>query len=91
MSRSGKRLRTGEDDGEGEEEDGDFDPMAFYRFDFQKKNLSKSVLAFSRQQQQEMLQQAAKHVEKTNEEIVRVQVETFALQLSLDNLNEGGG
>ena len=28
-----------------------------------------------RQQQQEMLQQAAKHVEKTNEEIVRVQVE----------------
>ena len=41
---------------------------------FKKKNLSKSVLAFSRQQQQEMLQQAAKHVEKTNEEIVRVQV-----------------
>ena len=58
---------------------------------FRKKNLSKSVLAFSRQQQQEMLQQAAKHVEKTNEEIVRVQVETFVLQLSLDNLNEGGG
>ena len=28
-----------------------------------------------RQQQQEMLQQAAKHVEKTNDEIVRVQVE----------------
>ena len=91
MSRSGKRLRTGEDDGEGEEEDGDFDPMAFYRFDFQKEKLSKSVLAFSRQQQQEMLQQAAKHVEKTNEEIVRVQVGTFVLQFSLDNLNEGGG
>ena len=32
MSRSGKRLRTGEDEGEGEEEDGDFDPMAFYRW-----------------------------------------------------------
>ena len=39
MSRSGKRLRTGEDDGEGEEEDGDFDPMAFYRFDFLKEKL----------------------------------------------------
>ena len=58
---------------------------------FKKKNLSKSVLAFSRQQQQEMLQQAAKHVEKTNEEIVRVQVGTLVLQFSLDNLNEGGG
>ena len=58
---------------------------------FKKKNLSKSVLAFSRQQQQEMLQQAAKHVEKTNEEIVRVQVGTFVLQFSHDNLNEGGG
>ena len=32
MSRSGKRLRTGEEEGEGEEEDGDFDPMAFYRW-----------------------------------------------------------
>ena len=32
MSRSGKRLRTGDDEGEGEEEDGDFDPMAFYRW-----------------------------------------------------------
>ena len=53
--------------------------------------MSKSVFAFSRQQQQEMLQQAAKHVEKTNEEIVRVQVGTLVLQFSLDNLNEGGG
>ena len=44
MSRSGKRLRTGEDDGEGEEEDGDFDPMAFYRFDFQKEKLVKICL-----------------------------------------------
>ena len=34
MSRSGKRLRTGDDEGEGEEEDGDFDPMAFYRWIF---------------------------------------------------------
>ena len=32
MSRSGKRLRTGEEEGEGDEEDGDFDPMAFYRW-----------------------------------------------------------
>ena len=41
------------------------------------------TLMWFRQQQQEMLQQAAKHVEKTNEEIVRVQVGTSSVDFAV--------